>query len=387
MRTIPEPHEVRNISKGMPVKPSFFCFASISGPRVGSFWSMRMSEKNGRANVRAGSPSCSLRPNQQQVCFAFGDCTVATPFAEQYVHDVNPIATKMRLIACSTTRTFNPYRCAGMSFCLGKGAAKIGHDAPLFSRQKCSVWAVLKSLKMPCPWLLPWFRSQRPSKVRTAQQFLSDHVRPNGVGSKWFKHELMHASHAEVSAHISASWDIWSLLDRQTKKMGSIFACWNVSSQRGLSGINMSSRNNKLTSQRKSLVIPEPNFQECSWLTRQRGSFSWKLTRVMYEILWLPITFKQTGIGHCVSRCIRSGRCLVLDFRFIELFHYLDACRLCVFEMEGGWNWMIWIDELGSMVDGRWAFNERSQQIKLDGWKLDGWKREREIYIYIDIDR
>ena len=30
----------------------FFCFASISGPRVGSFWSMRMSEKNGRANVR-----------------------------------------------------------------------------------------------------------------------------------------------------------------------------------------------------------------------------------------------------------------------------------------------------------------------------------------------
>ena len=50
MRTMPEPHEVRNISKGMPVKPSFFCFASISGPRVGSFWSMRMSEKNGRAN-------------------------------------------------------------------------------------------------------------------------------------------------------------------------------------------------------------------------------------------------------------------------------------------------------------------------------------------------
>ena len=93
---------------------------------------MRMSEKNGRANVRAGSPSCSLRPNQQQVCFAFGDCTVATPFAEQYVHDVNPIATKMRLIACSATRTFNPYRCAGMSFSLGKGAAKIGHDAPLF---------------------------------------------------------------------------------------------------------------------------------------------------------------------------------------------------------------------------------------------------------------
>ena len=46
---------------------------------------------------------------------------------------------------------------------------------------------------------------------------------------------------------------------------------------------------------------------------------------------------------------------------------------------------MIWIDELGSMVDGRWAFNERSQQIKLDGWKLDGWKRERDIYI--DIDR
>ena len=40
------------ISKGVPVTPSFFCFASISGPRVGSFWSMRMSEKNGRANVR-----------------------------------------------------------------------------------------------------------------------------------------------------------------------------------------------------------------------------------------------------------------------------------------------------------------------------------------------
>ena len=65
--------------------------------------------------------------------------TVATPFAEQYVHDVNPIVTKMRPIACSATRTFNPYRCAGMSFSLGKGAAKIGHDAPLFSRQKCSV--------------------------------------------------------------------------------------------------------------------------------------------------------------------------------------------------------------------------------------------------------
>ena len=33
----------------------FFCVASISGPRVGSFWSMRMSEKNGRANVRTVS--------------------------------------------------------------------------------------------------------------------------------------------------------------------------------------------------------------------------------------------------------------------------------------------------------------------------------------------
>ena len=44
---------------------------------------------------------------------------------------------------------------------------------------------------------------------------------------------------------------------------------------------------------------------------------------------------KQTGIGHCVGRCNRSGRCLVL-------FHYLDACP----------HWMIWIDELGSMVDG-----------------------------------
>ena len=344
---------------------------------------VRSWSKAGRSwAVVSGSPSCSLRPNQQQVCFAFGDCTVATPFAEQYVHDVNPIATKMRLIACSATRTFNPYRCAGMSFSLGKGAAKIGHDAPLFSRQKCSVWAVLKSLKMPCPWLLPWFRSQRPSEKWERLSILSDHVRPNGVGSKWFKHELMHASHAEVSAHISASWDIWSLLDRQIKKMGSIFACWNVSSQRGLSGINMSSRNNKLTSQRKSLVIPEPNFQECSWLTRQRGSFSWKLTRVMYEILWLPITFKQTGIGHCVSRCIRSGRCLVLDFRFIELFHYLDACRLCVFEMEGGWNWMIWIDELGSMVDGH-SMRDHNKS----NWTGGNWTGGRERDIYIDIDR
>ena len=108
---------------------------------------MRSWSKAGRSwAVVSGSPSCSLRPNQQQVCFAFGDCTVATPFAEQYVHDVNPIATKMRLIACSATRTFNPYRCAGMSFSLGKGAAKIG--APLFSRQKCSVWASERSWKV-----------------------------------------------------------------------------------------------------------------------------------------------------------------------------------------------------------------------------------------------
>lgn len=187
-------------------------------------------------------------------------------------------------------------------------------------------------------------------KVRTAQHF----VRPCQTKRCGFKMVQTWADARKSRRGFCTYQCILGYLVAigQFKKMGSIFACWNVSSQRGLSGINMSSRNNKLTSQRKSLVIPEPNFQECSWLTRQRGSFSWKLTRVMYEILWLPITFKQTGIGHCVSRCIRSGRCLVLDFRFIELFHYLDACRLCVFEMEGGWNWMIWIDELGSMVDG-----------------------------------
>ena len=108
----------------------------------------------------------------------------------------------------------------------------------------------------------------------------------NGSNMSWRTEVTQRFLH--ISVHLGISGRYWT--DR-SKRWGSIFACWNVSSQRGLSGINMSSRKTKLTSsQRKSLVLPEPNFQECSWLTRQHGSFSWKLTglRVMYEILWLP---------------------------------------------------------------------------------------------------
>ena len=49
---------------------------------------VRSWSKAGRSwAVVSGSPSCSLRPNQQQVCFAFGHCTVATPFHS--VHSVH----------------------------------------------------------------------------------------------------------------------------------------------------------------------------------------------------------------------------------------------------------------------------------------------------------